>query len=307
MIVFILALEDGEHMKSNTPTALHKLCGVTLGEWVQRGALGEGARKALFAAEGDEDRLIKEHGGEAGIERVAVRDRVQLAEAASVMRGIINVRHMINGVTMIDPQAAYIDADVEIGRDTIIYPGCILEGNTKIGEGCTITQSSRIVNSVIGDGASIQASLITDSVVGKNVSIGPFVQLRPHSNVEDNCHVGNFVEIKNSNVAKGAKIPHLSYIGDGDVGEKTNIGCGVIFSNYDGVKKHRTVIGQNCFIGCNTNLVPPVNIGDNAFIAAGSTITNDVPAGALGIARARQVNKDGWKTERDKVYRKDLL
>ncbi len=305
MIAIIFAAEEGERTHSKTPMALHKLCGVTLAEWATRGAIGAGALKAFVAAEGDEDRIKKELGGEAGIERIAVHNLAELSEAAGVMRAIINARHMLGGVTMLDPHQTYIDADVTIGPDTIIYPGCILEGNTKIGAGCTIMQSSRIVNSVIGDGTSIQASVITDSIVGKNVSIGPFVQLRPHSNVGDGCRVGNFVEIKNSNVAAGAKAPHLSYIGDGDVGENTNIGCGVIFSNYDGVKKHRTVIGKDCFIGCNTNLVPPVNIGDNAFIAAGSTITVDVPAGALGVARARQVNKEGWKTQRDRVYRKE--
>ncbi len=288
MMIIIIALSSGVLEKSNTAGAQHKLCGVTLDEWLLRGSLKSDDLTAFVVKEADLERLIHEQVGRAEIEYLTVRNRVQLADAQGVIRSIINARHIENGVTMIDPKATYIDADVEIGSDTVIYPGCVLEGRTKIGEGSTITQSSRIIDSVIGDGASVQASLITESTVGKNSKIGPFVQLRPHSNVGDNCRVGNFVEIKNSNVANGVSVSHLSYIGDGDVGEKTNIGCGVIFSNYDGVKKHRTVVGKNCFIGCNTNLV-----------------TEDVPEGALGIARARQVNKEGWKTERDRVYRKE--
>ncbi len=288
------------------PRANYRLCGLTLKEWLRRGEISAGGLKAYIVAGGGAERVIKEQGADIAIKRVTVSDGASLSEAAGALRSVVNARHMKNGVMMIDPNATYIDADAEIGPDTLIHPGCLIEGRTKIGGGCTITQSSRIIDSVIGEGTSVQASLIKESVIGKNASIGPFVQLRPHSSVGDGCRVGNFVEIKNSNVANNVSISHLSYIGDGDVGEKTNIGCGVIFSNYDGVKKHRTVVGKNCFIGCNTNLVPPVSIGDNAFIAAGSTITEDVPEGALGIARARQVNKDGWKTKRDRVYRKGL-
>ncbi len=306
MIAIIIALGSDILKESETAGARHKLCGVTLAEWLLRGSLSANDLAAFIVKETDLDRLIDEQAGKAEVEYLTVRNRVQLSDAEGVIRSIINARHIDNGVTLIDPKATYIDAGVKIGPKTLLYPGCVLEGETVVGEGCTITQSSRIIDSVIGDGTSVQASLITDSAVGKNANIGPFVQLRPHSNVGDNCRVGNFVEIKNSSVANSVSISHLSYIGDGDVGEGTNIGCGVIFSNYDGVKKHRTVVGKNCFIGCNTNLVPPVNVGDNAFIAAGSTITEDVPEGALGIARARQVNKEGWKTERDRVYRKDL-
>ncbi len=304
MRMIIIALSSDILNAAETAGTRYKLCGVTLADWLLRGSLSADDLTVFIINETDLERFFEENAYSAEIEYLTVRNRVQISDAEGVIRSIINARHIENGVTMIDPKATYIDADVEIGPETELYPGCVLEGSTKIGAACTITQSSRIIDSVIGDGTSVQASLITDSIVGKNANIGPFVQLRPHSNVGDNCRVGNFVEIKNSNVAAGVAISHLSYIGDGDVGEKTNIGCGVIFSNYDGVKKHRTVIGKNCFIGCNTNLVPPVNVGDNAFIAAGSTITEDVPAGALGIARARQVNKEGWKTERDKVYRK---
>lgn len=240
-----------------------------------------------------------------GLECLSVNNRVELSVVTGIVRAQIAARHMLGGVTIVDPSHTYIDAGVTIGRDTVLYPGCILEGKTRIGSRCTITQGSRIVDSVIGDGTVVQGSLLVQASIGESTQIGPFVHIRPNTRIGSRCRLGNFVEIKNSNIADEAKVSHLTYVGDGDVGENVNIGCGVVFSNYDGVKKHRTVIEKNAFIGCNTNLVPPVTVGENAFIAAGSTITENVPPGALGIARARQVNKEGWKTRRDAIYKKE--
>ncbi|HWR23364.1 MAG TPA: NTP transferase domain-containing protein [Feifaniaceae bacterium] len=227
-------------------------------------------------------------------EAVCVTDRVRLSEAAAVLRRRINRAHMLAGVTMIDPEHTYIDAGVKIGRDCTIYPGVVLEGNTVIGEGTALYPACRIADSQFGKGCAAQGVVAKDAVVGDNVTLGPYVNLRPGANLGNNCKVGNYIEVKNSNVGEGSKLPHLSYIGDGDVGRHVNLGCGTVFVNYDGYKKHRTVIGDNAFIGCHTSLVAPVTVGEGAFTAAGSVITEEVPAGALAVARAKQVNKPGY-------------
>lgn len=169
-----------------------------------------------------------------------------------------------------------------------------IEGNVEIGKNCTIGQNSRIKDSVIGDGTSVQSSVIIESSVGSETSVGPFAYLRPNSHVGNKCKVGDFVEIKNSKLGDGAKASHLTYVGDSDVGERVNLGCGVVFVNYDGSKKHRSVVEDDAFIGCNVNLVSPVHVGRNAYVAAGSTITNDVPDGALYVARAKGKSLEGW-------------
>lgn len=212
----------------------------------------------------------------------------------------INKMHIQNGVRFIDPKQAYIDASVKIGRGTVIYPGVILSGGTQIGNNCQIMQNCRIEDSKIGDNSVVQSSVIVDSSVGANTNIGPFAYLRPNSKIGDNCKVGDFVEIKNTVVGNGTKIPHLAYIGDGEVGEKTNIACGVIFVNYDGKNKNKTKIGDNCFIGCNANLIAPVNIANGAYIAAGSTVVSDVPENSLCIARERQTIKEDWVKPKDR-------
>lgn len=190
-----------------------------------------------------------------------------------------------------------------IGAGTLIGPCVTLEGKTVIGENCRILQNSRIVDSVIGDGAEIQSSVVTDSQVGQRTKVGPFAYLRPGSRIGSDCKVGDFVEVKNSSFGDGSKASHLTYIGDSDVGRNVNIGCGVVFVNYDGTNKHRTTVGDGAFIGCNTNLVSPVKVEDGAYIAAGSTVTEDVPEDALCIARARQKNIRGWAAEKG-LYRK---
>ncbi len=227
-------------------------------------------------------------------EALDVNNRVQLAEAAALLRGRINKKHMLNGVNMLDPNAAYIDETVKLGKDCTVYPGVVLEGNTVVGEGTTLYPGCRLVDSNMGRFCHAQAVVALDAVIGDNVTLGPFVNLRPGTRIKDFCKVGNFIEVKNSVVGEGSKLPHLSYIGDGDIGKRVNIGCGSVFVNYDGYKKHRTTIGDDAFIGCNSSLVAPVSVGSRSYTAAGSVITEDVPEDTLAIARAKQVNKIGY-------------
>ncbi len=201
---------------------------------------------------------------------------------------------MENGVTIIDPSATYIQNDVVIGHDTIIYPGTVITGRSVIGSGVTIFSNTEIHNSTIGDIVTIRQSVITDSIVESHVQIGPFAHIRPNSEIKSKAKVGNFVEVKASSLGEGSKVNHLSYIGDAEVGSNVNVGCGTITVNYDGAKKHKTIIEDDSFIGCNTNLVAPVRVGKNSLVAAGSTITKDVPADALAVARNKQENKDGY-------------
>lgn len=219
------------------------------------------------------------------------------------LRKQVAIRHLENGVEFVDINTAYIDETVTIGAGTLIGPCVTLEGQTSIGEGCTILQNTRIKDSVIDDGAEVQSSVITESKVGKGTKVGPFAYLRPGSTIGENCKVGDFVEVKNSSLGDGSKASHLTYIGDSDVGRDVNIGCGVVFVNYDGTSKHRSKVGDGAFIGCNTNLVSPVSVEDGAYIAAGSTITEDIPEDALAIARAKQRNIEGWAAKKG-LYRK---
>ena len=227
-------------------------------------------------------------------ETIGVNSRVQLAEAEEILRNRINTIHMENGVTLIDPKTTYIGADVEIGKDTIIYPNNILEGNTVIGENCLLYQNSRIKDSVIGNEVDIQSSVILDSKIGDNTTVGPFAYIRPDSIIGKSTRIGDFVEIKKATIGDGTKVSHLTYIGDAEVGSGCNFGCGTVVVNYDGKEKHKTIIGDHSFIGCNTNLVSPVKVGDNTYIAAGSTITAEVKEGDLAVARAKQRNISGW-------------
>lgn len=209
-----------------------------------------------------------------------------------------NLEYLDAGVVFIDLKAAYIDEGVRIGKGTVIYPCVVLEGNVEIGENCTIGQNTRIKDSIIGNGTSIQSSVILESKVGNETSVGPFAYLRPNSEIGSHCKVGDFVEIKNSRLDDGAKAAHLTYVGDSDVGKKVNLGCGVVFVNYDGSKKYRSVVEDGAFIGCNVNLVSPVHVGKDAYVAAGSTITNDVEDGALYVARSKGKSIEGWVEKR---------
>lgn len=225
---------------------------------------------------------------------MGINSRRQLAEAENIMRQRILNKLMDDGVTIMDPASTFIEKGVEIGQDTVIYPYTWLEGTTKIGEDCQIGPNVRLTNVRIGNTAELQFVYGHDCEVQDNVVIGPYVHLRPDTVIGDNVKIGNFVEVKNSHVGTGSKLPHLSYIGDSDIGSSVNIGCGCITVNYDGKKKHRTIIEDNAFVGCNSNMVAPVTIGAGAYIGAGSTITKDVPEDDLGIARAKQKNIEGW-------------
>lgn len=229
---------------------------------------------------------------------LGVNSREQLSEVTDLMKKRINTQHMAAGVTLIDPQSTYIGPEVKIGKDTVIEPGCMIEGNTTIGENCTIGYHSKIKNTTIGNLVDIEISVIMDSSIGDGTHVGPFAYLRPHSHIGKNIKVGDFVEIKNSHIGDGTKISHLTYIGDADVGQNVNFGCGTVVVNYDGQTKHRTTIGNDAFIGCNTNLVSPVIVEDGAYTAAGSTITKTVPKNSLAIARAKQENKEEWVTKK---------
>lgn len=227
-------------------------------------------------------------------ETLGVNSRVQLAQVEEIMRNRINKHHMENGVTIINPKDTYIGDEVEIEKDTIIYPGNVLEGKTIIKEGCILYPNSRIKDSIIENDVTIQSSVILEAKVGANTTVGPFAYIRPETTIGKSARIGDFVEIKKSIIGDGTKVSHLTYIGDAEVGSGCNFGCGTVVVNYDGKKKYKTIIGNNSFIGCNTNLVSPVEVEDNTYIAAGSTITEKVPEGSLAIARSRQVNKEGW-------------
>lgn len=219
----------------------------------------------------------------------------------------INKKHLENGVYFVDIRTSYIEETVNIGKGTKVYPNVVLEGTISIGENCIIGQGTKIVNSKIGDETKIESSYILDSIVGNNTSIGPFAYLRPNSIIGDGCKVGDFVEVKNSKIGNGSKASHLSYIGDSDVGEKVNIGCGVVFVNYNGAEKNRSVVEDGAFIGCNVNIIAPVTIEEGAYIAAGSTVTLNVPKGALCVARAKARIIDGWVSKRGLLNKLDSV
>lgn len=227
-----------------------------------------------------------------------INDRVQLNEAEKIMQQRINEYHMRNGVTMRNPESVYIEDGVEIGNDTEICQNVTIKSGTKIGSDCVIGSGSMLDGAVIHDGVDVLSSVILESEVDEGTHVGPFAYIRPNCHVGKEVKVGDFVELKNSNIDDGTKISHLTYIGDSDVGKRVNFGCGTVTCNYDGKKKYRTTIGDDCFVGCNTNFVSPINVGDGVYIAAGSTITEDIPENSLSIARARQVNKEGWKDKR---------
>ncbi|CZQ83693.1 bifunctional UDP-N-acetylglucosamine pyrophosphorylase / Glucosamine-1-phosphate N-acetyltransferase [Trichococcus flocculiformis] len=227
-------------------------------------------------------------------EALGVNDRVALAEASVYMKRRINEKHMRNGVTLIDPDNTYIESDVVIGSDTVIEPNVFLKGKTIIGEDCFIGSGSELSNTTIGDRVQVRSSNLEDSVMESDSNIGPFSHLRPNSHIGKRVHIGNFVEVKNAILNEDTKVGHLTYVGDADLGKNINVGCGTVFVNYDGKNKHRSSIGDNTFIGCNVNIVAPVTVEANTFLAAGSTITKDVPEGAMGIARSRQENKSGY-------------
>lgn len=228
-----------------------------------------------------------------------INSKLQLSEAEEILRKRINEKYMLEGVVLENPSNIFIEDGVKIGRDTIIHSGAKIMGDTTIGEDCIITGDSTICDSIIEDNVIIKSSVIEKSHVGEGTDIGPFAHLRPKANLGKNVHIGNFVEVKNATVGNFTKAGHLAYIGDADLGEHINIGCGAIFVNYDGVNKHRSKIEDGAFIGSNANIVAPVHIGEKGFIAAGSTITKDVCSGDLSIERGQQANIPGWVKRRE--------
>ena len=229
---------------------------------------------------------------------LGINSRYQLATAERILRQRKNIELMDSGVTILDPDSTFIDYDVTIGHDTTILPFTYIENGTTIGERCSIGPNCRLQNTKIGNDVTMQFVYSHDAEVDDEVVIGPYVHLRPGTKINKKVKIGNFVEVKNSNIGEGTKLPHLQYIGDSDVGQNVNVGCGTVTCNYDGKKKFRTTIGDNVFVGCNTSLVAPVKVGNGVYIAAGSAITQDIPDNNLAIGRARQVNKSTWKDKR---------
>ena len=228
-------------------------------------------------------------------ESLGVNDRSALAQATKIMQKRINKKHMANGVTFIDPDTAYIDADVKIGCDTLIEGNVVIKGNTEIGDDCVVTSGSRIIDSKIANNVTVTSSTVEQAEMDDFSDVGPNSHLRPKAIIRKGAHIGNFVEIKNAEIGENSKVGHLTYIGDATLGKDVNVGCGTIFANYDGIKKDHTNVGDRAFIGSGATLVAPVNIADHAFVAADSTITKDVAKYDMAIARGRQVNKpDYW-------------
>jgi len=229
------------------------------------------------------------------VEVMGINTRVDLAVAYDVVRQEKLKSLMLSGVTVIDPRTTHVDQTVEVGKDTVLYPNCFLLGKTRIGQRCIIEPNAKISDSVLGNDVKLLPScVITESTVEDGVTIGPFAHLRPLNEIKANAKIGNFVEVKKSVVGKGSKVNHLTYIGDAIIGEKVNVGAGTITCNYDGFVKHQTVIGDGVFVGSNVELVAPVKVGNHSSIGAGTTVTRDVPEGALAISRVKQKNVAGW-------------
>jgi bifunctional UDP-N-acetylglucosamine pyrophosphorylase / glucosamine-1-phosphate N-acetyltransferase len=231
-------------------------------------------------------------------ELLAVEDRAQLAEAAAALRRRTLERLLADGVTVTDPATTYVDVDVKVGLDTVLEPLTFLEAGTRVGAGCVIGPNTRLSACTVDDGATVTQAVGVQAHVGERATVGPFAYLRPGADLGPGSKVGTYVEVKKSSVGRGSKVPHLTYVGDAEIGEDVNVGAGTVFVNYDGRAKHRTVVGNGAFIGSDTMLVAPLHIGDGAQTAAGSTITRDVPAGALAIERAVQRIVDGWAQRR---------
>ena len=232
------------------------------------------------------------------------RSAAELQRAMPLCRELVLGRLAQQGVTVIDPMTTYVDPRCTVSAGTTILPGTILRGETHVAANCEIGPNAMIRDSSVGEGTTVNASQVNESTVGCHTTVGPFTYVRPNCTIGDHCRVGDFVEVKNSVIGNGTKISHLTYVGDSDVGEKVNFGCGTVTTNYDGHKKYRCTIGDNVFLGCNTNLIAPVTLGDGSYTAAGSTVTDDVPADALAIARARQTNIAGWAARFRKTWTK---
>jgi len=264
-------------------------------------AQGEYYLTDLVKAYGDRGLAVETVAVEDPREIMGVNSRKELAQVTAILNAARHDELMAAGVTIVDPASTWIGPDVLVGGDTVIHPNVYLEGRTRIGSGCTINAGVRIVDSTLGNGVVINNfCVIAESQIADGAKIGPFAHLRPASVVGEQAHIGNFTELKKTTIGKGSKANHLSYLGDATIGEGVNVGAGTITCNYDGTAKHPTVIEDGAFIGSDSQLVAPVRVGKGAYVAAGSSIVDDVPAGALGIARGKQVNKPGWVAKRKK-------
>jgi len=278
-------------------------------EWLLKALRSLGSQKNIGEyCLADTFRIIRKMGGKAGIvtpesceDVMDVNDRVQLAAAQRILNRRIVEKHMRNGVTFLNPDSCIVEDGVTIGRDTIIYPSTILEGSTSIGENCVIGPNTTLTDVCIGTHVSVNNSVAKESRIGDGTRVGPFAYIRPGSNIGRDVKIGDFVEIKKSNIGDDTKISHLAYVGDAEIGKNVNIGCGVVVVNYDGKTKNKTVVGDNSFVGCNVNLVSPVEVKPNAYIAAGSTITDEVPEYSLAIARCRQTIIKDWVIRKDRI------
>ncbi len=269
---------------------------------------------AVYTAPADACRaVLRENGAFAAIPQGAevcqgflpVGDAEELRAALPMCRQKILEKHLQGGVAILDTNNTYIDPRVSIGSGTVILPGSILRGASVIGRDCTIGPNAVVNACTVGDGTEINASQVNESEIGSHTTVGPFAYVRPNCRIGDHIRVGDFVEIKNSVIGNGTKISHLTYVGDSDVGERINFGCGTVTTNYDGHKKYRTTIGDDAFIGCNTNLIAPVRVGARSYIAAGSTITDEVPEDSLAVARSKQAVREGWAAKRRKLWEQE--
>jgi bifunctional UDP-N-acetylglucosamine pyrophosphorylase/glucosamine-1-phosphate N-acetyltransferase len=268
----------------------------------QRALREAGAGMYVFARPAG-GRVVTAAGPEAEV--MGVNDRVELAAAGTVLRRRLLERLMLAGVTVTDPATTFVDADVEVGQDTVLAPMTFLEAGTRVGARCRLGPNVRLVGCTVGDDATVSQAVAVQSVIGDRANVGPFASLRPGSDLGEASKAGTFVEVKNSNVGPGSKVPHLSYVGDADIGAGANVGAGTVFVNYDGISKHRTVVGDGAFIGSDTMLVAPVTVGNGAQTAAGSTITKDVPPDALAIERSDQRTIEGWAARRRRRKHKE--
>ncbi len=261
---------------------------------------------------GDVLPLIRESGGRVIAHRTedltvnfGVNNRAELAVASSIARRRILERHMLAGVTVTDPEATWIDAEVQIEPDAVIEPGTTLRGRTRVGRGSVVGPHTTLIDSALGAGVQVPHSYLVQCDVADACNVGPYAYLRPGATLREGAKAGTFVEVKNSEIGEGAKVPHLSYVGDAEVGPGSNLGAGTITANYDGFRKHRTKIGRDTRIGVDTMLVAPVNVGDSAYTGAGSVIDEDVPPGALGISRAKQDNVEGYAQKKAREAREE--
>ena len=235
----------------------------------------------------------------------AFSSAAELNAAMPAARELLMRRMASNGVTVVDPVNTYVDPRCSVAPGVTLLPGTILRGHTAIAAGCEIGPNAMVRDCIVGKDTTINASQVNESTIGSHTTVGPFTYVRPNCRIGDHCRVGDFVEVKNSVIGDGTKISHLTYVGDSDVGRRVNFGCGTVTTNYDGHKKFRCTIGDDAFLGCNTNLIAPVTVGDRAYTAAGSTVTDNVPNGALAIARARQTNKEGWADRLRALWKKN--